>query len=66
MALPRYVRRLTGSGYYLALFSVLAVLSGCVCRGDSGFTLWVSVLIPMHLEAQGVSVMQVLLAVALT
>lgn len=66
MALPRYVWRLAGSGCCLALFNVLAVLSGCVCRGENGFTLWVSVLIPTHLEAQGVSVMQVPLAVALT
>lgn len=67
IALSRYVWRLAGSGCYLALFSVLAVLSGgCVvvtmglCYGR------VSVLIPMNLEAQGVFVMRVLLAVALT
>lgn len=43
IALSRYVWRLAGSGCYLALFSVLAVLSGGVCRGDNGFTLWTSV-----------------------
>lgn len=68
IALSRYVWRLAGSGCYLALFSVLAVLSG---GGGVVVTMGLrcgrlSVLIPMNLETQGVFVMRVLLAVALT